>query len=149
MRHKFVSEESNRNVDGENVHEKWLRGTMLRRGREKYKDVFYIHYDGDDENEIYKFELVEDWENGDLELLRTSVGDLIDSKISHLYVNEETDCQSWYMPHVADVDEEKEELSNPDFLGLFDDDDPDEEQEEEYYMCDLLEDYANGWVRFL
>ena len=44
---------------------------------------------------VYKFELMDDLDNGDLELLRVCVEDFIKTKIFHLYIDEERGSNFW------------------------------------------------------
>ena len=111
--------------------------------------ICFIWYD--DDMKVYKFNLKDDLDNGDLEILRVCVKDFLKTKISHLYIDEEIDMESWWEAFVMDVDVESEDLSNPDFFVAYEncgDDENDGEEDHEYYMCELLEDYTNGDVKF-
>ena len=101
-------------IDGKTGKEEWFAGTVIRRGRGKFEEMFYVRYDGD--KDVYKFPLLEDWDNGDLKFLEVKVGDFVEKKILHLYVDDKTGKESWYEAYVADVDEESKDLTNPDFL---------------------------------
>ena len=126
--------------------ERWYNGTVVNGGIGR-NPMYTIIYD-DDPN-LYKFKLMEDFEIGDLELLVLSKEDLVGKEILHLYSDGDND-ECWYKAAVDDVDEESRDIENPDFFvkysdaveGNFNDDD-------DYYLCPLLEDYQNGWVRIV
>ena len=124
--------------------ERWYKGTVINGGIGR-NPMFTILYD-DDPN-LYKYKLMEDFEIGDLELLTLSKEDLVGKEILHLYTDGDND-ECWYKAAVDDVDEESEDSANPDFFVKYEVD-GDYSDEDEYYLCQLLEDYQNGWVRIV
>ena len=82
------------------------------------------------------------------------VEDFIDSKINHLYVDD-NGTEMWYNAYVADVDSEPitEDPENPDYFVYYTDNldevDADNIGNEDYFLCNLMADYVEGGVRFL
>eukprot|EP00112_Aurelia_sp_Birch-Aquarium-sp1_P004645 Seg1526.2 transcript_id=Seg1526.2/GoldUCD/mRNA.D3Y31 product=Spindlin-4 protein_id=Seg1526.2/GoldUCD/D3Y31 len=116
----------------------WFYGTVLSKeqGQNPYFKVRY-----DDEDIVYRYRLMEDWNNEDIKLVALTEYDLVGTHIEHLYTDANgKDC--WYKAFVADVDAESDDVDSPDFFVSYDD-------ESEYYLCPLLDDYENGWVRIL
>ena len=92
-----------------------------------------------------------------MKLVPITPDDLIGKTIFHLYTDENSGSDSWWKATVVDLDEEDDDYDpeNPQFFVFYYDNDNDEEEEEEdfivtskYYLCNLLEDYLNGWLRF-
>ena len=66
----------------------------------------------------------------------------------HMYTDSSTGEDCWYRAVVEDVDEDSDDIDNPDlFVRYFDIDEG--EVEGEYYLCQLFEDYLNGWVQIV
>ena len=96
---------------------------------------------------------MEDYLARDLILGNLEVEDFIGKKISHLYVNEDGEEES-YNAYVADVDNEPtDDHVNPHYFVYYTDNleelNIDEIPDEEYFLCQALEDYVKGCVRFL
>ena len=96
---------------------------------------------------------MEDYLARDLILGNVEVEDFIGKKISHLYVNEDGE-EEWYNAYVADVDDEPtDDPENPHYFVYYTDNlgelNIDEIPDEEYFLCQVIEDYVKGCVRFL
>ena len=69
-----------------------------------------------------------------------SSANVINTSINHLPIKTEISTR--------DDDEDSDDIDNPDFFVTYFDFD-EGEVEGEYYLCQLFEDYLNGWVQIV
>ena len=132
--------------------EQWYLGTIFSGGSGK-NPIFSIRYDIE-KNKIYKYWLMEDYNNGDLAPVQLCVDDLIGKDILQLWTDEISNKDTWWRAEVIDNDEDSEDMENPDFFVSYCDDDDNDDDDDgggdddnQFYLCSLFEDYANGWIR--
>ena len=131
--------------------EQWYKGVVLdivswSKQNPKYKIQYTLDdVDGMDISFSY---LYSDFKQEKLELLEVTIHDFIDAKISHLYEDDESGKEKWWVAGVADVDITSKNQQSPDFFIYFDEE-GEEVDEITYYEEPLLENYLNGAVRFL
>ena len=130
----------------EEGQESWYYGVVLS-GGSGGNPFFEVRYDDEDDN-IYKYRLMEDLDNEDIQLVPITEDDLIGATIMHMYTDTSTGDDCWYRAVVEDVDEDSDDIDNPDFFVRYFDID-EGEVEGEYYLCQLFEDYLNGWVQIV
>eukprot|EP00112_Aurelia_sp_Birch-Aquarium-sp1_P013961 Seg299.3 transcript_id=Seg299.3/GoldUCD/mRNA.D3Y31 product="hypothetical protein" protein_id=Seg299.3/GoldUCD/D3Y31 len=130
----------------EEGQESWYYGVVLS-GEPGGNPFFEVRYDDEDEK-VYKYRLMEDFDNEDIQLVPITEDDLIGATIMHMYTDSSTGEDCWYRAMVEDVDEDSDDIDNPDFFVRYFDFD-EGEIEGEYYLCQLLEDYLNGWVQIV
>ena len=130
---------------------KWYWGTIISKDKNKKNPVFEIKYDR--HKKIYHLkDMMTDYQNEDLKLVPITPDDLIGKTIFHLHTDKDSGSDSWWKATVVDADDY--DPKNPQFFVFYHDDDNDDEEEEDfidpsqYYLCNLLEDYLNGWLRF-
>lgn len=121
----------------------------------KTNPKFLVQY-YDDSEETFYCNLYEDFKNDEVRLIEVIPEDFIEVSIKHLYSDQVTGEETWWSAEVRDVDDESEDLNNPEFFVVYEnvlqDDEGNEEDlgnEPEYYLIPLLHDYLNGWVRFV
>ena len=83
---------------------------------------------------------MEDNNNSDLPPVKLCVDDLIGKDILQLWTDEISNKDTWGRAKVTDIDEDSEDMENPDFFVSYYDDD------NQFYLSSLFEDYANGLI---
>ena len=126
----------------------WYQGVVLKQvGRAVKNPKFLIQYVTVDETDkdTKVANLFDDLQNETLKLYEVEPEDFIDAKIETLYLEDDSNSETWWKGEVADIDtDESEDASNPDFFVYYDDEEDDfNDSDPEYYLEKLIELYLN------
>ena len=115
------------------------QGVVLKQvGRAVKNPKFLIQYVTVDETDkdTKVANLFDDFQNETLKLYEVEPEDFIDAKIETLYLEDDSNSETWWKGEVADIDTyESEDASNPDFFVYYDDEEDDfNDSDPEYYL---------------
>ena len=130
---------------------KWYKGTVVgvKVGDSDGDDAYFFNIKYDGEKRVCEYDLLTDFENGELRIIPLDANWLVGHRIEHQFKSEDDGQLYWYTGQVISFDESSQQHTIQYDWDDDDDDDDDTNFTDNISVEPVLKDYLNGDVRVL